>query len=165
MSTPDEVKERIRKVAGGAGFKTGQLRDSGTLVLRGPEVRPGSRAGTIEVTCVRFEEDGVIVFLIAPVVRGLTAQSEGLLGGVMNVLNGLNEQALFGRWVLDEETGRVDLRHELVGNELDSRAIELVLEAMWRGANDLEPFLRTTLMDDLGSNDDPDSDEDEIDWD
>lgn len=140
MPTPDDIKDRIREAAVEAELEHGLFADSELLVIRVPAGDQDERFGIVSVGCRRLGDDNVVVFLVAPVAGGSSLLEEGVLGDVQDVVNGLNENALFGRWVFHEEDQLVNLEHELVGDNLSSDGLRLVLEAMGRGSSDLAEF-------------------------
>lgn len=165
MPTVDEVKDQIREAAEEAGLNHGSLPDSEMLVVKVPAGERDERFGIVAVTCRKLGEDNVIVLLVAPAVSGSSLLDDGALGDVQEVVNGLNENALFGRWVFHEDDRRVDLEHELVGDNLSSDGIRLILEAMGRGASDLEGFFMKAFPGcEPGMSSRPDFKVEEIDW-
>lgn len=165
MPTLDEVKDQIRESAAEVGLECGSPPGSELLAIKVPAGDQDERFGIVSVECRLLGEDKVIVFLVAPVAGGPPLFEEGVLGDVQDVVNGLNENALFGRWVFHEEDQLVNLEHELLGDSLSSSGLRLILEVMGRGASDVEGlFMNVFPGCEPGVNSHPDFKADEIDW-
>lgn len=121
MSNARRVQQQIQGVIAASSFSYRE--DGDSLQVLAPKVDGANQSTLVRIHSEDWPDDRVVVHLSALVLGEIPEDDTEAWSKAFVICNGLNQDLIFGRWVVYPEAGMILLEHELVGQTLDDPEI------------------------------------------